>query len=101
MDYSFQCVVSSFYHAGHMLIFRVLHGREILNLVLYLGVFQVLLDVLRLGKLESLQVFCLSLRWLLGLVVLVRFFSLQGRDVKIFRCYSDIKIHGLVCFFSV
>ena len=29
-DYSFQCVVSNFYHEDGMLFFRVLHGRGIL-----------------------------------------------------------------------
>ena len=49
-----------------MLIFRVLHGSEILYLVLCgLGVFQVLLDVVHLEKLENLQVFCLFLRLVL------------------------------------
>ena len=76
----FQSVVSNFYHADHMLVFRVLHGREIMYPFLCdFGVFQVLLDRLRLGKLERLQVFCLCLRWVLVSIILVRSYSLQGR----------------------
>ena len=72
-------MVSNVYHEDCMLIFRVLHGRGILYLVLCdLGVFQALLDVLRLGKLENLQVFCLCLRLVLGLVALVHFYSHEG-----------------------
>ena len=72
-------MVSNVYHVDRMLIFRVLHGREILYLVLCdLGVFQALLDVLSLGKLENLQVFYLCLRLVLSLVSLVRFYSLEG-----------------------
>ena len=75
----FLCVVSNVYHEDHNLIFRVLHGRGILYLVLCdLGVFQVLLDVLYLEKLENLQVFCLCLHLVLNLVTLVRFYSLEG-----------------------
>ena len=46
-----------------MLIFRVLHGRGVLYLVVCeIGVFQARLDALRLGKLDNLQGFCLRLR---------------------------------------
>ena len=52
-----------------MLIFRVFHERGNLCLVLCdPGVFQVLLDVLSLGKLENLQVFYLFLRFVLSLI---------------------------------
>ena len=72
-------MVSNVYHEDRMLIFRVLHGRGILYLVLCdLGVFQVLLDVLHLEKLKNLQIFCLYLRLVLSLVVLIRFYSLEG-----------------------
>ena len=55
-------MVSKFYHEDCMLVFSVLHGKKIWYLVVCdLGVFQVRLDVLRLEKLENLQVFCLSL----------------------------------------
>ena len=78
-DYLLLCVVSNVYHEDPMLIFRVLHGRGILYLVLSdLGVFQVLLDVLHLGKLENIQFFFLCLRLVLSLVALVRFSSLEG-----------------------
>ena len=67
-------MVSNFYHEDCMLIIRVLHGRGILYLVLCdIGVFQILLDVLHLEKLENLQVFFLCLRLVLNLVALVRF----------------------------
>ena len=72
-------MVSNFYHEDCMSSFRVLHGRGIWCLVLCdLGVFQARLDVLRLGKLEKLQVFCLCLCLVLGLVALVCFYSLEG-----------------------
>ena len=72
-------MVSNVYHEDRMLIFRVLHGRGFLYLVLCdLGVFQVLLDVLHLGKLENLQVFYLCLHLVLSLVALIRFYSLEG-----------------------
>ena len=48
-------MVSSVYHVGRMSFFRVFQKRENLRLVLCdLGVFQVLLDVLSLGKVENL-----------------------------------------------
>ena len=57
-DHLFQCAVSNVCHRDHKLIFRVLHEREILYLVVYdFGVFQVRLDALSLEKLEKLQVF--------------------------------------------
>ena len=72
-------MVSNINQKDHMIIFRVLHGKGILNLVLCdLGVFQVLLDVLHLEKLQNLQVFYLCLRVVLSLVALVRFYSLEG-----------------------
>ena len=61
-DYLFQCVVSKCYYENRMLIFRVLHGREILYLIVCdLGVFQARFDVLSLGKLKNLRVFCLRI----------------------------------------
>ena len=78
-------MISNVYHEYRMLVFRVLHGSGILYLVICdLGVFQALLVVLRLRKLENLKVFCLCLRLVLNLVALVRFYSLEGRDVVIF-----------------
>ena len=77
--YLFLCVVSNVYHDDRMLTLRVLHGRGVLYLVLCdLGVFQVLLDVLHLEKLENLQVFCLFLRLVLSLIILIRFYSLEN-----------------------
>ena len=55
-------MVFNSYHEDRMLIFHVLHEREILYLVVYdLGVFQVRLDVPSLEKHENLQIFCLCL----------------------------------------
>ena len=72
-------MVFNVYNDNRILIFRVLHGMGILYLVLCdLGVFQVLLDVLHLEKLENLQIFCLCLRLVLSLVVLFRFYNLEG-----------------------
>ena len=78
-DHFFLCVISNVYHEDRMLIIRVLHERRILYLVLCdFGVFQVLLDVLHLGELENLQVFCLCFRLVISLVALVRFYSHGG-----------------------
>ena len=67
MGYLFLCVVFKVYHEYRMLIFRVLHGRGLLYPAFWrIGVFQVLIDVLHLEKLEKLQVFCLFLRLVLS-----------------------------------
>ena len=63
-------MVSGVYHVDRMSIFRVFHERGNFCLVYCdLGVFQVLLDVLSLGKLENLQVFYSFRRFVLSLVV--------------------------------
>ena len=55
-------MVSNFSQEDRVLIFHVVHERDVLYLVVYdLGFFQVRLDVLSLEKLENLQVFCLCL----------------------------------------
>ena len=54
MGYLYQCVVSNVYRVGHRLIVRVRRYTGIFRLVLYvLGVFQVVIDVQSLKKLES------------------------------------------------
>ena len=64
-DCFFQCVVSIVYRGDHMLIFRVLHEKEIfVSNRIWPWVFQVRLGVLSLEKLENLQVFCLCLYFL-------------------------------------
>ena len=58
MGYLYQCVVSNVYHVGHRLIVRVRRYTGIFRLVLYvLGVFQVVIDVQSLKKLENLLTF--------------------------------------------
>ena len=72
-------MISNVYHKDRMLVFRVLHGSGILYIVLCdLGVFEALLVVLRLGKLENLKIFCLCLCLVLSLVALVCFTVLRA-----------------------
>ena len=53
MGHLYQCVVSNVYRVGHRLIIRVRRYTGIFRLVLYvLGVFQVVIDVQSLKKLE-------------------------------------------------
>ena len=54
MGHLYQCVVSNVYRVGHRLIVRVRRYTGIFRLVLYvLGVFQVVIDVQSLKKLEN------------------------------------------------
>ena len=58
MGYLYQCVVSNVYRVCHRLIVRVRRYMGICHLVLYvLGVFQVVIDVQSLKKLESILTF--------------------------------------------
>ena len=54
MGHLYQCVVSNVYRVSHRLIVRVRRYTGIFRLVLYvLGVFQVVIDVQSLKKLEN------------------------------------------------
>ena len=56
-DCFYRYVVSSVYHVNCMLIFRVFHERgNFCRVLCDLGVFQVLLDVLSLVKLEGFSI---------------------------------------------
>ena len=74
-------------------------GIGICHLTLYdLGIFQVPLGVQSLEKLEKSFVFDLCLYLWLSLICLVRFYNLQGYDIKVFLYYFDRKIRDQVYF---